>query len=199
MTSLSELGPAPALTRGSRRSSVIAAEREAYARHLDTLPETVWAWLGGWTSADGSILSAGPNRRPRIRFVITDRDPLDTMAALFGNAVGGPIPASGLGVKDRFHWQMSGWPAQALIARIKPWLSERYQERADALSAWQPNTDSGHKLTASDVSAIKRALSGGETGRSLAHTYGVSEAMIGHIKTGRAWSDVEPQLGKQAA
>ena len=44
------------------------------------------------------------------------------------------------------------------------------------------------KLTQADAQEIKAALAGGETGRALAHRFGVSEGMIGHIKHGRQWT-----------
>lgn len=47
------------------------------------------------------------------------------------------------------------------------------------------------KLTQGDVQEIKRCLSEGISGRTLAHRFNVSDGMIGHIKHERQWKEVE--------
>jgi Mor family transcriptional regulator len=49
---------------------------------------------------------------------------------------------------------------------------------------------SAQKLTVEDVSAIRHALAAGTTQGDLARHYGVSQQMIHHIATGRAFADV---------
>lgn len=46
------------------------------------------------------------------------------------------------------------------------------------------------KLNEDSVAEIKRQLAGGARGADLARQYGVSDAMIGHIKVGRMWTHV---------
>lgn len=168
-----------------------AAEHEAFALRLAAIDEPTIAWFGGWLCADGSIKAGPENGRPCIRFVITDLDPLDKFATLFGNKVGGPHPPSGLGVKDRYEWQISGWRAAMILERVRPWLSTRYGERADVFADWAPRGHAGRLLDPEMVSTIKAALAAGGhgTGRRLAREYGVSEQLISAIRHGRCWVD----------
>jgi hypothetical protein len=46
------------------------------------------------------------------------------------------------------------------------------------------------KLTEANVREIKRRLAMRETQHALAAEFGVSQGLIGHIATGRAWADV---------
>jgi len=45
----------------------------------------------------------------------------------------------------------------------------------------------GHKLTAAQVSEIRRRLLAGEKGVRLAEDFGVAVSVISEIKTGKAW------------
>ena len=46
----------------------------------------------------------------------------------------------------------------------------------------------GLKLTPEQVTAIRRALAGGETGASIGRRYGVSHGTVSYIKHGKTWS-----------
>lgn len=159
----------------------------AYQRRLDEIDEATFAWFGGWLSADGSILEPHP-LRPRIRFVLTDRDPLDRFAELFGNTVGGPYPPSGLGVKDRYEWAVGGWQAVMILRRVRPWLSVRYTERAAKFERWVPKKIGRQVLTPSAVAEI-RSTTGYGTGRRLARKFGVSEGLVSAVRLGRCWKN----------
>lgn len=170
---------------GNRGTPVNKAEFE---ERLDALGETWLAWFAGWLCADGSILDV-EGGRPRIRFTITDLDPLDQFSEQLGGAVNGPYPPSGLGVKNRYTWSISGWRAVAVLRRVRPWLSIRYGRRADALLGYESRDHYGQKLTPQDVESIRAALATGGhgTGRRLARQYGVSDAAISAIKSERIW------------
>lgn len=172
----------------SQRSTI--TQHFEYAARVGAIDEPTIAWFAGWLCADGSI-KEHDGGRPKISFTLTDIDPLDRFAELFGNSVQGPIPPSGLGVKDRYHWQISGWRAAIILQRVRPWLSQRYAERAAAFDAWEPRGHAGRKLTPDDVAIIKAELAKGGhgVGRRLARRFGVSDGMICHIKAGRMWTD----------
>lgn len=171
----------------SQRST--AATHEEYAARVAAIDEATIAWFSGWLCADGCIAEHSDGR-PTIKFTICDIDPLEKFAALFGNAVGGPWPPSGLGVKPRYSWIISGWKAAVILERVKPWLSERYTERAERVSQWEPRGHAGRKLTPADVAIIKAELKTGKhgIGRRLAERFGVSDAMISHIRKERMWA-----------
>lgn len=160
-----------------------------FAKQLNKIDDATFAWFAGWLSADGSILNA-QDGRPRLRFGITDRDPLEKFSDLFGNAVSGPHPSRGIGVKDIYLWQISGWRAAMLLERVRPWLSDRYKSRMDALSGWEPRGHAGRKLTPENIHDIKHRLATGAhgIGRKLAAEYGVTDGMISSIKKGRSWN-----------
>jgi len=169
-----------------------AAEREAYISHVSDIPEVTIAWFTGWLCADGSIMRYGGGL-PRVRFAITDSDPLEKMAGIFGGNVSDPKEPSkhGFGVKKVYSWTISGEKAYHILRRCRPWMSERYAAKADAIfDSWTPRTDRGQKITAHDVANIKRAIADGQTGRSQAQFYGVSDGQISSIKLGRSWRDV---------
>ena len=160
------------------------------------------AWFGAWLSADGSItlVPGSGNVRPRIRvqFKLTDEDvllQLSAVAAEFGGqrAVSGPHAPTGLGRKSTFHWALSGADAEALIERVWPWLSSRYQQRYTERRAQVPPQRRGRKLSLSDVQDVKCRLAEGGHGeaRRLAREYGVSEGLISAIRHGRVWCDQE--------
>lgn len=155
---------------------------------MNELSDTDAAWLAGWLCADGSILPGPP---PKIRWVICDRDVLERIAVLVGrNKVHGPYPPSGLGKKDRFEWAISGADALALGVRLKPWLSERYLARlAEANRCWQPKKHLGRVLTPADAEVIRNTPKSYGSGRMLARRFGVSEGLIGHIRSGRVWGE----------
>lgn len=169
-----------------------ASEQAEFAARIATIDEATIAWFTGWLCADGCILNVGKGR-PAIKFTLTDIDPLDKFAEMFGGSVSGPFPATGLGVKDRYEWRISGWKVAAVIGRVRPWLSHRYAERADkALDAWRPRLHRGQKLNPEAVAEIKRRLDsdGHGAGRRLAREYGVSEQLISAIRVGRTWPEV---------
>lgn len=167
-----------------------AQERAAYIQRLDNIPVETLSWFAGWLCADGSILNAGGGR-PKIRFVITDIDPLDTFSVLFGNAVDGPHPPRGLGNKPVYAWAMSGWRAALLLDMVRPWLSVRYTARLDALGPFPEKKHCGWKLTPVQVNDIRNRLSVGKhgVGKELAREYNVTDGLISAIKTGRIWPD----------
>lgn len=49
------------------------------------------------------------------------------------------------------------------------------------------------KLSEAAVQRIRASLASGVKAQELADTYGVTQAMISHIKTGRAWKWLPPQ------
>lgn len=170
-------------------TSWTADKQRLYIERLDAIDEATFAWFAGWLCADGSI-KAHSATSPKVSFTITDRDPLDRFAALFGNSVQGPIPPSGLGKKDRYHWQISGWRCVEILGIVEPWLSDRYRGRyQNVLRYWKPR-ERGHKLGADDVADIKRRLreGGHGIGATLAREYGVTSGMISAIKHERAWT-----------
>lgn len=170
-------------------TSWTADKQRLYVGRLDAIDEATFAWFAGWLCADGSI-KAHSEKSPKISFTITDRDPLDRFAALFGNKVQGPIPPSGLGKKERYHWQISGWRCVEILTIVEPWLSNRYRERYQrAIAHWKPR-ERGVKLRPDDVADIRRRLDGGGhgVGAALAREYGVSSGMITAIKKGRVWT-----------
>jgi hypothetical protein len=172
------------------RSPVGTSRRHvAYRKYIEELDESVVAWFGGWLSADGSIHSEQKMRRPGISFKLCDRDPLQKFAELFGNRVGGPVPASGFGKRDRFEWQVSGWKAIVILERVTPWLSKRYTDRARL--ARERFAVNYRRLTPEQVVEIKSRLKFGRhgIGRQLAREFGVTSGMISNIKHGRAWAD----------
>lgn len=64
--------------------------------------------------------------------------------------------------------------------------------RAKGRAAPMPNVE-GEKhpmaiLTASDVEGVRRMLASGNSGRSIAALFGVSESTISDIKRGRSWT-----------
>jgi len=60
-----------------------------------------------------------------------------------------------------------------------------------AKPARQPKQDGRQKLTSEQVSEIKRLVAKGTTGHELARRFGVSNAAISNIVTGRTWAEVE--------
>jgi hypothetical protein len=165
-----------------------------YRAQVAAIPETDIAWFGGWLCADGSIKrSQGRAGGLCLAFALTDREPLDRFAEMFGNSVCGPLAPSGLGRKPRYEWRISGTRAVIVVDRVRPWLSPRYLAKADdLLASWQPRGHCGVRLVPDDVIAIRRELAAGGhgVGRRLARQYGVSDAMISAIKTGRMWPGV---------
>lgn len=159
----------------------------AYQRAVEAVEEPWVAWFGGWLCADGSIMAPA-----RIRFTICDRDPLDEFSRVLGGTVSRPMPASGLGAQPRYSWQISGWRAEIVLNRVKPWLSARYSARSERAIASR-NAPRPRKLSESDVGEIKARLLDGETGRSIAASFRISEGMVCHIRKGRQWADIEPK------
>jgi hypothetical protein len=182
---------------------MIPDQVSTYIERLNSISDTDIAWFGGWLSADGCIMrnpgartrNGQPRRQltvPRIRFTITDRDPLDRFAALFGNTVSGPAAPYGntIGKQPYYSWQITGHAAALILQRVRPWLSERYRGRADlAVSGFSPREHLGRILSPDDVVIIKSELATGARGigSQLARRFGVTEGMICNIKYGRAW------------
>lgn len=150
---------------------------------MDLTPEEI-AWLGGWISADGSIVEH-MDGWPRIQFKQTDRDPLDRMSALIGKSVSGPHAPTGWGKKQTYSWSVQGEKAVELLHLVWPWLSERYQERARPFM--DRTRQRGRKLTEADVERI-RTETGHGSGRRLAEELGVTDGLISNIRHGRSWS-----------
>ncbi len=174
------------------RGAISRDKREEFRNYIADLPEAEISWFAGWTSGDGSVLNAGKTR-PRIRFTLTDKDPLDKFSDLFGNRVHGPYNPTGLGKLPRFVWQISGWRACVVLNRIYPWLSNRYQERSTPYLNYEAH--GGRKLNPAQVLEIKKAFSSGKwgTNRDLAQKYGVTDGLISSIKQGRAWSHIREE------
>lgn len=121
-----------------------------------------------------------------IKFTLTDKDPLDRFAELFGGSVSGPhTPSSaGWGVKDTWYWSLSGENAIALLKRVDPWLSVRYRERAQTACAGRDTYPRGRKLTPELVAEISKKLVPYRhgLGKELAIEYGVSQGRISQIR-----------------
>ncbi|MBK9181407.1 MAG: GIY-YIG nuclease family protein [Acidimicrobiales bacterium] len=66
--------------------------------------------------------------------------------------------------------------------------SAEHRRKIGAAHAGSKNTQA--KLTEEAVTEIRRRLAEGETGRSLARTFGVHESIVSEIKTGRRWRHV---------
>ncbi len=49
------------------------------------------------------------------------------------------------------------------------------------------------KITAEDAAAIKRRLANGDSGRSIAKDYPISQQNVSHIALGRIWGKVKPK------
>lgn len=160
---------------------------------LSHISDTDAAWIAGWLCADGSI--ATHDTTIRIRWVITDRDPLERITRIVGGNKMHKTPPSGYGKKPRYVLQYGGHRAAALIHRCWPWMSLRYKSRyATAASRWRFVPDGvGQKITAKDVAIIKREIATGGRGsnRKLAKRFGVSDGLIAAIKYGRVWRDVK--------
>ena len=182
---------------GKSQSMTVAGYRDrrtAYAILLDKIPAADLSWFAGWLCADGCIADSGGGR-PAVKFRLTDRDPLDRFAALFGNTVRGPFPPIGVGRKELYTWFITGWRADMLIERLRAWLSVRYNARADAIN-FTPREHCGQKFNPTQVADIKARIAVGSKGisRRLAAELGVSNALIYAIRSGRLWADVEAQF-----
>jgi hypothetical protein len=164
---------------------------DEFRKRLERLNEAEIAWFSGWLCADGSIKVVDKFGRPAVRFQICDRDPLDRFADLFGNSVHGPFAqhAGAFGTRPVFEWRISGLRAVILLRRCRPWLSERYAERAISAMQYKTRKHQGRKLTPVSVARIKRELeTGGHgIGRRLAKRYRVTDGLISAIKVGRVW------------
>lgn len=154
------------------------------------------AWFAAWLCADGCIGGAVTRKagyRDRylvsLKFTLTDRDPLDRMAELFGNKVAGPYAQheGALGTKPLWYWGISGRKAVLLLRRADPWLSIRYRTRAHTVIASWEASSPGRKLTPAQVAEIRERLRTGThgIGKLLAAEYGVTDGLISAIKTGR--------------
>ncbi len=164
---------------------------EAFEGRLNAITDTDIAWFSGWLCADGCITFIDNGRaRPRVKFTICDKDPLERFSALFGCAVSGPNAPSGFGKLPRFCWSIGGHFAVALLRRCRPWLSDRYGAKADRAFTYKTKEHYGRKLTPEQVLEIKHELSKGGRGvnRRMAIKFGISDAMVYAIKSGRAWS-----------
>lgn len=172
-------------------------QKESFQRRLDAINEDHIAWFSGWMSADGSIRIE--NDTVSIRFVICDKDPLVMFSELFGNAVGGPYPPSGLGKRDRYEWSIRGWKAARILERCLPWLSHRYADRARRGISVAPLHRPTRKLTLTQVAQIKHELMNGRhgVGCRLAKRYNITDGMVSAIKHGRSWRYVNAQYAEQ--
>lgn len=178
-------------------TSSLASKQEAYRSAVLAIPEDQIAWFSGWLCADGCITvdSTSRNKRFKLQFKICDQDPLHKFSAMFGGSVGGPVAPTGLGKKPTYNWSVQGWRAATILERCRPWLSDRYAARADAvMGGFSAKNHHGQKLTPAVVANIKAELAAGENGvsRRLAQRYGVSDGMISAIKSGRLWGYVTP-------
>lgn len=155
---------------------------------LSRLTEEQIAYFSGWLCADGCILHDRESGCPRIKFTICDLDPLTLFSEWFGNSIWGPFKPSGLGKKQKYEWHIAGEKCRILIDRCRPWLSERYTERAARSSDYKVKAK-GRKINAEIVADIKARLASGKhgVGRELAKEYGVTSGLISAIKMGRTW------------
>ena len=147
------------------------------------------AWFSGWLCADGCIAKQNNNLNTcRVAFHITDRDPLERFAKLFGGKVTGPY-TSRKGSKPMYVWATSGAKAVLLLKRCVPWLSLRYKKRATHAMQYAYRGNSDSNFTPSDVKNIKLILDNGRhgVGRKLAQHYNVSDSMISQIRRG-SWN-----------
>lgn len=160
---------------------------EEFKERLAKLSEEQIAWFSGWLCADGTILKTDTGL-PRVRFNISDKDPLDKFSELLGCKVHGPIKPSGLGKKPIWEWAVTGMKALMLLKRCEKWLSERYKMRF--LACRQTNNPRSKLLSNEDAKFIKSAVKTAKHGdlRRLARRFGVSEATISAIKAGRIYN-----------
>ena len=161
-----------------------------WEHRLNQIPESWFAWFGGWLSADGSIIKESKTGRVKIKFALCDRDPLNIFSTILGGRVSGPFKPSGLGKQPRFEWSISGWKAIYLLRYISGWLSCRYQKRAKAATkGFQQQRHFGRKLNPQKVAQIKSALRYPYHGivTHLASQHGVTAGQICHIRQGRQW------------
>jgi len=93
------------------------------------IAETDYAWFAGWLCADGCV-SWSADKAPRLKFKLTEREPLDRMVDLFGGSVSGPHPPTGWGKKDTFYWAIGGDRAVEVLRQCWPWMTSRYQLKA---------------------------------------------------------------------
>lgn len=111
----------------------------------DLIPVQV-AWAAGVIEGEGSIYAAVRNKRGhkdgklivlRIRVVMSDRDVVARLAAVFG--VGKVHPyrnLKGLGTKPLFRWEVSARADVRMVAdAIYLWMGERRRARLDELRA----------------------------------------------------------------
>lgn len=160
-----------------------------FLNKINNVSETDIAWFSGWLCADGSIKTDKNGGAPSIRFVITDKDPLDKMAKLFGNTVHGPMKPNGLGKKMIYQWSIRGIKVKDILNKCYKYLSERYKHRANNALKYKPKYRS-FKLSKQDIIDIKKSFKNCKHGdlAKIAKKYNVSKAMISGIKSGRFWA-----------
>lgn len=150
------------------------------------------AWMAALLEGEGCV----GDDPLRVTLKMCDRDVLERFQEYSGfhTAVGGPYPPSGLGKKDTYSWQVSGRKAYALLVALWPWLGVRRQTRI--VHATQKHCEGGKQyrcLTPMQVRDIKQRMLSPRWGlmRELAKEYNVTDGMIGHIRSGRAWGHIE--------
>lgn len=141
------------------------------------------AWLAGLYEGEGCV-QAEPDGKLVVKFKMTDEDVLLRAKDAFGfGCVSGPYKPSGLGKKQTWEWRLTTRKAVAFLAMIFPWLLARRREQVGAaLAKWKGYPGVIKRLTCRDVDRIKRRLDQGETGRSLARAFQVSESRISQIR-----------------
>lgn len=166
------------------------ASFQLFATRLSRVTDTDIAWFAGWLCADGSIKVDKVAGRPKLAFMICDRDPLDRFVRLFGNSVVGPFSPSGFGKRPRWSWQITGRKAVLLLARCRPWMSERYLERAEPVWKYKTREHSWRLLNPQSAAALRKALTTYKHGDGLrlAKKFGVSKATVSAIRHGRMWA-----------
>jgi hypothetical protein len=168
-------------------------QKNEYANFLKKLKKVSdidMAWFAGWLCADGSIKIDKGGGTPTIKFVITDKDPLDRIAELLGNTVHGPMKPTGLGKKMTYSWSIRGIKVKDIINRCYKHLSNRYKEKADIALKYEPKYRS-FKLSRQDVIDIKKSLKNRKRGDliKLVRKYNVSRALINGINSGKFWAN----------
>lgn len=140
-----------------------------------------WLWTGARNGKGYGMFGNARRFMPGARVVLAHR------ASFFFSR--GSLPPAGLQVRHLCHNPACVRPDHLDYGDAK-------QNARDSLDAGRYEHGEGHhsaRLTDAKVAEIRRRRINGETGKALAREFGVSEGLIGHIRTGRIWKHVQPE------
>lgn len=159
-------------------------------------------WLAGLLEGEGSFIPGPPSNRnqPVVSISMTDEDVIAKVAKLWGMSY---CPCSEdrcreNGWKIPYRTALRGSKAVQLMLRLKPHMSFRRQTQIHAaIDSYDPDLRRLNSAKISPETALAIRVSKG-TNQAVAMKFGVSDATVSRIRSGKQWSSL-PRLHKGRA